>query len=458
MFRLQLSNVIKVLEEEKSPQLDFQSSAVRMIVVEKDEVIQFFRTYKNKNEFLIAEVYGYSTYQYSSFDIRIKWQVPSARYEGIYGVRLGNESVQIIEVELLHKGKVARLFDNGKLVGEEQTVALLKKPFETSLQDWKLYPFLSANALQPTHYKVKNKLMDGIEVNTMVEIQHRTFPQLRKQVVENGGYELLNSFSESVSVENQLVCMEGFSTYRLGSKDDAILAHLHWLVRGPWETDGNFEIALVESDNFPGAFFTGIELVDSMEDGREVVSIMRLLGVDRNWRRETIALIKNWIIEKDKEQRLYLKTSDTLKAIKEAEQKNSAQIKKSSVRQKPSNDSAKQLDLFGDLTPKASPYEMQSVLDGNEQLCFSGLRVGRVIDKTEKEGVISIFDLYQTDNNQWVGVKQHVSAVNNSASDISKAKIFEDKKQIFDFFENDTIAKDLYQQAQSSDREQKNEK
>ena len=141
-----------------------------------------------------AEVYGFSIYHYSSFDLRLFWKGSSVDYQGVYGVNLNSAELEIADIELLNNNKIVRLCDQDSLVGEAQSLSILKRPFDTYLQDWKLYPFLSANGMQPTHYKVKKEVLAGVEVNDFTEIEYRTYPQLRSQVFNNGGYELINSF------------------------------------------------------------------------------------------------------------------------------------------------------------------------------------------------------------------------------------------------------------------------
>ena len=455
MINLQLSNVVKCLEEEL-PQLDFQASEVTMILLDKNQVVPFFYRYKNKGDCLQAEVYGFSIYHYSFFDLRLLWKVEAVDYEGVHGVNLNSEQVQIVDIELLNNNKLVRLCRQNVIVDEAQSLSILKKPFDTFLQDWKLYPFLSANGMQPTHYKVKKELLAGVKVDDIVEVQYKTYPQLRTDVVERGGYELINSFFDSVVVENNLVCMEGFSCYRLGKKEDACIAHLHWLVRGSWENASQFEVAIVESDSLPGAFFTGVNLTDNLDEGRDILAIMRLLKHEQGWKRESVELLRNWLQDNSQEKSVVSVDLEALNSISDgknipAHQENKVQLdaSKKMVEEK----SPMQLDLFGEAT---DPYEYRryTVLNGSKKLDFSGLRIGRVVDKENPNGEINIFDLYKTDGNRLIGVKRQVSSLDSPSSDSSEAEYLSNKTHLFNFFGNDVVAKNLYEQAQCNKDQQ----
>ena len=105
--------------------------------------------------------------------------------------------------------------------------------------------------------------------------------------------------------------------------------------------------------------------------------------------------------------------------------------------------------MFGDDQSSNIPYGYQkyTVLNGSKQLNFSGLRIGRVVDKEAPNGEINIFDLYRTDENQLIGVKRQVSSVDSASSDSSEAEYLSNKTHLFNFFGNDVVAKNLYRQA-----------
>lgn len=453
MVKLQLSRILTSLQQEH-PQLDFDSSGVSMILVDKEAVISLFQSNKDRQTSVPAEVYGYCLYRYSFFDIRLNWKVESAPYYGVHGVSLKEEKVMIEDVQLRYRDKVVRLYNQDRLIDEVETLDILQKPFVQYIQDWRLFPFLSAHMMQPTHYKSKKVLVPGVIVEDIVEIADKTYPQLKKQVIEGGGYQAVNTFCEAVSVENQFICMEGFTTYRLGSEKQAYFAHVHWLVRGNWEQENQFEIAIVESDNLPGALFTGVNIIDTMDEGRDVFAVMRLLKFEHHWKQEAIKLLKQWLADQGRLQHSSTTAKNTLvhsnTVSKRSVSKTTPRLHKNSQTNSPI-----QLGLFGDDLPECD-FQKFTVLDGHKPLKFSGLHIGQVVGTENANGKVEIFDLYKTENNQWVGVKRQVSLMNHDAKEsTSQAEYLSDKDQLFAFFEKE-VANDLYNQAQNNDDQSQN--
>lgn len=454
MINIPLAKFLRRLKED-FPRLDIHASGVTIVLVDKAQTIALLRRDEQKSTFIPAEVYGFCLYHYADFDIRLNWKVLPAQYKGVNGVNLEDQITDLVDINLLYKGKIARLYDpeSGKMIDEANTLSILKQRFTTIIQDWKLHPFLSAHMMQPTHFRVTQEIIPDTPIEVIQELEYKTYPQLKKYVTDNGGHRLITTFSQHVSVENQFVCMEGFSTYSLGDPKEGYFAHLHWLVRGSCDLNSPFEIAVVESDNLPGAFLTGVGLIDNIDEGHDVLSIMRLLKFDQNWQQQAIRLVKTWLKERNQHHQNQANaetnttTDDTkinypLTTHRPRERQNHK-----------NNDKPIQMGFFNDdrvgkVGKGSYDYQKYTVFNGPTQLNFSGRHIAQVVGNKNANGEVNIFDLYKTDNNDWVGVKRQVSLMGDHLADNnSHAQYLENKEQLFDFFAQE-VAKDLYNQAQ----------